>query len=75
MMSFTIRMESCPVPQGHPISKLGSVVEKQQFENLKSEYYRLRGWDENTGYPTKSKLNELQLGDVAVDLSQKNLII
>lgn len=64
-----------PGPQGQPISKLGSVIEKQQFENLKSEYYRLRGWDEITGYPTRSKLNELQLGEVAIELSNKNLSI
>jgi aldehyde:ferredoxin oxidoreductase len=27
------------------------------------EYYRLRGWDPNTGWPTKEKLVELSLGE------------
>ena len=28
------------------------------------EYYRLRGWDVTTGWPTREKLNELGLGGV-----------
>ena len=56
-----------PGPEGKSISKLGSVVDRQQFEELKSEYYRLRGWDEKTGIPTRAKLVELNLGEVASD--------
>jgi aldehyde:ferredoxin oxidoreductase len=32
------------------------------------EYYRARGWDVKTGIPTKAKLHELGLDDVAKDL-------
>jgi aldehyde:ferredoxin oxidoreductase len=32
------------------------------------EYYTVRGWDLNTGIPTKAKLEELRLGYVAKQL-------
>jgi aldehyde:ferredoxin oxidoreductase len=34
------------------------------FERAKIEYYLERGWDENRGWPTKQKLNELGISDV-----------
>jgi aldehyde:ferredoxin oxidoreductase len=63
-----------PGQSGKIISRLGCVVEKDQFEKLKNQYYRLRGWDEKTGYPSRSKLVDLKLGEVADDLSQRGLI-
>jgi aldehyde:ferredoxin oxidoreductase len=33
------------------------------------EYYEARGWDVNTGIPTKEKLQELGLDYVAKDLA------
>ena len=35
------------------------------FEEAKTEYYMLRGWDERTGWPTIGKLKELELFEVA----------
>jgi aldehyde:ferredoxin oxidoreductase len=35
------------------------------FEKAKTEYYQARGWDEVSGWPTKNKLVELGLSDVA----------
>ena len=37
-------------------------------ERLLNEYYELRGWDLATGIPTKEKLIELGLDDVAAEL-------
>ena len=54
-----------PGPNGARISKIGAVVERKDFENLKSEYYDLRGWSLKTGFPTETTLRELDLGDVA----------
>jgi aldehyde:ferredoxin oxidoreductase len=31
------------------------------FEEAKTRYYQLRGWDEKTGWPTREKLGELGL--------------
>jgi len=37
----------------------GQVVDKEQFEKMKEEYYRLRGWVD--GKPTEEKLRELDI--------------
>jgi aldehyde:ferredoxin oxidoreductase len=56
---------SMPGPQGKVISRLGCVVEREKFEQMKTEYYKLRGWDVDSGYPTLSRLKELGLEDAA----------
>jgi aldehyde:ferredoxin oxidoreductase len=61
-----------PGKDGAVISKIGAVVERDKFEQMKTEYYSYRGWD-NDGYPTKARLKELGLGDVAEDLEKKGL--
>lgn len=51
-----------------PLSKgryKGEVIDKEKFEQMKDEYYELRGWDKKTGIPTREKLEELDLKDVA----------
>jgi aldehyde:ferredoxin oxidoreductase len=63
-----------PGRNGATISRAGAVVEKDKFETMKSEYYLLRGWDTATGLPNKSKLIELDLQDVAVDLAGRGLL-
>lgn len=42
----------------------GEVMDKAKFEQMKDEYYEIRGWDKKTGIPTKEKLDELGLSDV-----------
>ncbi len=65
----------CLVPgkDGEVISRIGAVVERAEFEKMKSEYYELRGWDIESGLPTKVRLEELDLGDVAADLERRGL--
>ena len=48
-------------------------VPKAAFEKAKDEYYRIRGWDERTGWPTGEKLKSLGLDDVVQELSEKSL--
>ena len=60
-----------PGPKGKVISKLGTVVERDDFEQLKTDFYKLRGWDVATGYPTKATLADLGLNDVAADLEKE----
>jgi aldehyde:ferredoxin oxidoreductase len=43
----------------------GAVLDKAKFEGMKDEYYELRQWDKETGIPTRDKLEELGLKDVA----------
>ena len=47
-------------------------IDKARFEALKGRYYELRGWDVNTGWPTRAKLEELGLKDVADELATIN---
>lgn len=49
-------------------------ISKGDFEEAKTRYYRLRGWDEETGRPTREKLNEIGLRDVAIDLGKMGFL-
>jgi aldehyde:ferredoxin oxidoreductase len=66
----------CIVPgkNGEPISRLGMVVDRDEFEKMKDEYYGYRGWDIESGYQTKEKLHELELDDIAADLEKRGLV-
>ena len=64
-----------PGPNGEIISRTGSVLPRDKFEDLKDEYYTLRGWDLKTGFPTVAKLNELGLDDISVDLKKRGLAV
>jgi len=64
-----------PGPNGVLTSKKGSVVDRGEFETLKDEYYRLRGWDIETGLQTQGRLEMLELNDVAKDLKQRKLVL
>jgi aldehyde:ferredoxin oxidoreductase len=35
-----------------------------------NDYYRFRGWDQTTGFPTRHKLVELGLEDIAAELEK-----
>jgi aldehyde:ferredoxin oxidoreductase len=44
-------------------------IDRDKFKSLKDRYYELRGWDVNTGWPTRAKLEELGLRDVADEMA------
>jgi aldehyde:ferredoxin oxidoreductase len=44
-------------------------VSREGLERMKSEYYALRGWDDETGIPCRETLLEYGLDDVAADLN------
>jgi aldehyde:ferredoxin oxidoreductase len=46
----------------------GAVLDREKFEGMKDEYYEQRGWDKATGIPTREKLVELGLEDVAAEV-------
>jgi aldehyde:ferredoxin oxidoreductase len=62
-----------PGPNGKIVSRKGARIDRRDFEDLKSEYYALRGWDIASGVPTEAKLRELDLVDVAADLKARGL--
>jgi aldehyde:ferredoxin oxidoreductase len=51
-------------------ARKGGPLDRAKFEALKSWYYELAGWDVNTGWPTRGKLEELGLRDVADELAR-----
>jgi len=61
----------CIVPgrDGEVLSRKGMVVERDKFEQMKDEYYQIRGWDVATGFQKRAKLEELGLGGVADKLA------
>ncbi|MFC1895759.1 aldehyde ferredoxin oxidoreductase C-terminal domain-containing protein, partial [Thermodesulfobacteriota bacterium] len=65
----------CLVPgrDGEPFSRRGMVVERDEFEKMKDEFYRIRGWDVATGFQTRAKLQELELDDIAHTLEREGL--
>lgn len=66
----------CIVPgkDGETYSRLGKVLERDEFEKMKDEFYGYRGWDVKSGFQTKVKLHELELDDVAADLEKRGLV-
>ncbi len=55
-----------PVPNG---DFKGETLDPVKWEAMLDDYYRLRGWDEN-GVPTRKKLQELGIEDVADSLEK-----
>jgi aldehyde:ferredoxin oxidoreductase len=66
----------CLVPDGdgNPVSRVGSVLDRNDFDKMKDEYYQLRGWNTTNGLQTRKKLEELDLRDVADDLERRGCI-
>ena len=54
-----------PVPSG---PHKGDIMERDKFEKMKSDFYTVRGWDVETGIPSRKKLEELGLDYVADEL-------
>ncbi len=54
------------------INVLGRVIDKDKFEEFKTRFYTLQGWDTETGYPTGKTLKSLGLAHVADELAAQN---
>ncbi|MBL7063410.1 MAG: hypothetical protein ISS49_04275 [Anaerolineae bacterium] len=54
----------------HPVTEelLPTQIDRDRFEALKDRYYELCGWDRERGWPTRAKLEELDMQDVADEL-------
>jgi aldehyde:ferredoxin oxidoreductase len=56
----------------HYIKTLGRHFDKNKFEEFKTRFYRLQGWDVRTGYPSRETLESLDLGYVADELKKND---
>jgi aldehyde:ferredoxin oxidoreductase len=52
------------------IKTLGRHFDKDKFEEFKSRFYTLQGWETSSGYPTAGTLKSLDLNYVATELEQ-----
>lgn len=76
-LQFTAHNLDCLVPGegGKMITRKGMVLDKDKFEGMRDEYYHYRGWDVKSGLQTTSKLEQLELTDVAKVLVGKGLAV
>ena len=63
-----------PGPDGEVISRKGAVVERDKFEKMMDEYYKLRSWDVTTGLQKKDNLEDLGLSEIIPELQKKGLV-
>ena len=56
-----------------PCKNDGTRLDRDLFNRLMDEYYRLRGWDTGRGWPAPDKLEELGLHDVAQRLGLRGV--
>ncbi len=53
------------------INTLGRSIDRDGFEEWKTHFYNLEGWDTATGWPTREVLEELDMADVATVLENE----
>ena len=53
------------------VNAIGKVLDRNKFTALLKEYYRMRGWDEDTGIPGADTLKALGMEDIAWQLNLK----
>lgn len=53
---------------------LGRRMNKGKFEEFKTRFYKLQGWDTSSGYPKRSTLESLGLDYVADELEENNIL-
>ncbi|MFO7962318.1 MAG: aldehyde ferredoxin oxidoreductase N-terminal domain-containing protein [Desulfobacterales bacterium] len=56
------------------IDVTGRHLDRDKFEQFKTNFYEFEGWDPSSGYPLNSTLNDLGLEDVSSELALKNKI-
>ncbi len=53
------------------INTCGRYIDREKFEEFKTKYYKLEGWDPSTGWPMRRTLESLGLGYVADELGRE----
>ncbi len=65
---YHFRVPETAVPPWEKPHPVPPVADRGKFEAMRDEFYRLRGWDPDTGIPKASKLESLGLRDVSEKL-------
>ncbi len=61
------------IPNSSLISTEGKTITENDFERLLDDYYQERGWEVERGIPSKEKLMDLGLEDLAEDLKKMGI--
>jgi aldehyde:ferredoxin oxidoreductase len=51
------------------LSRKGETLDRDVFNQMRTEFYQLRGWDPATGRQTAAKLDQLKLSDLKTETS------
>ena len=62
-----------PLPESGWPRLPGGVLDRARYDELLTAYYRAHGWEERDGVPTRRKLAELGLGELADSLAAAGL--
>jgi aldehyde:ferredoxin oxidoreductase len=71
-MGLTAQNDKLPKAMLQPFPDGGSAGFVPDIQAMLRVYYDVRGWDAESGKPTREKLSELDLDDIAEDLWQKS---
>lgn len=63
-----------PGPTEEPVSVKGNTLNRGDFEQMRSQYYEMRGWDPDTGLQKKEVFERLEMPDVYKELESQNLV-
>jgi len=63
-----------PGPGEEVISRKGHTLDRKMFDEMRKEFYELRGWDSETGLQRAETLDQLGLSDLVEDLKQMDMI-
>ena len=63
-----------PGPGNEVISRKGQTLDREVFNEMRKEFYTIRGWDPETGLQKAETLNQLGLSDLLEDVKQINMI-
>jgi aldehyde:ferredoxin oxidoreductase len=53
-----------PGPGNETVDATGKILDRDKFKAMLREYYRLRGWDEDTGMPRADTLSSLGVPEI-----------
>jgi aldehyde:ferredoxin oxidoreductase len=70
---FTVRDDWLPERMFNPLPPKNYRLDKDEFSKAIRIYYEMMGWDSDTGIPTRTKLEELEIGWVAAELEKQGV--
>jgi aldehyde:ferredoxin oxidoreductase len=72
--SYHFEVPVTRLPRVEPPVDPPPTADRGKLEQTKDQFFKLRGWDLDTGRPTQKKLSELGLKEVAAELKKNGLI-